>query len=242
VTDAFEEVEENIRRERLAEGVRKYAPIAGAILGLIIVGIIGFEWWRGHQANQAGSYAMEMSKAQDLLQAGKSDEAMKAFQDIAAKASKGYQALALMEVGAIQASKSDVKSAIASYEAAAAKADDPIVRDSAIIRAAYLAAETEPYAAIEARVKPLIDKTSPYAYLARELLGFEAMKAGDPAKARENFEFLTLALDAPEGVRQRAQSAMAMLGPAPAAPAPAPAAAAPAAQKPASGGKPAVKP
>lgn len=238
MTDAFEEVEENIRRERLADGIRKYGPIAGAILAIIILGIIGYEWWRGHQANQAGGYAMEISKAQDLLQAGKTDEAMKAFQDVAANASEGYRALALMEIGAIQASKSDMKAAIASYESAAAKADDPIVRDSALIRAAYLAADSEPYAAIEARMKPLIDKTSPYAYLARELLGFEAMEAGNSAKAREHFEFLTLALDAPEGVRQRAQGAIAMLGP---APAPA-ASAAPAAQKPASDGKPAAKP
>lgn len=238
MTDAFEEVEETIRRERIADSIRKYGPAVAAAIALVVVGILGFEAWRNWRAEQAGGYAVEMSKAQDLLQAGKTDEALKGFKDVAAKGAGGYKSLALMEVAGILTAKGDLALAGKTYEEAAAKAEDPIVRDSALLRAAYLAAETEPYAALEARVKPLIDKTSAYAYLARELLGFEALKAGNPAKAREHFEFLTLALDAPEGVRQRAQSALAMLGPAetPAKPAAA------AAQKPASDGKPAAKP
>jgi len=232
VTDAFEEVEETIRRERIATGVRQYGPIILAVIAAIVVGILAYEGYKGWQANQNGLYAAELVKGQDLLEAGKSEEAMKAFKDLAAKAGPGYKALAHMEMGGVYVAAKDFKAAITSYEAAAKLAKDPIARDSAVIRAAYLAAETEPYAAVEARVKPLIDQSSAYAFLARELLGFEAMKAGDAAKARENFEFLTLALDAPEGVRLRAQSALALLGPAPAKSAQPAASGKPAAAKP----------
>ncbi|MBU6374332.1 MAG: tetratricopeptide repeat protein [Alphaproteobacteria bacterium] len=238
MSDVFEEVEETIRRERLADGIRKYGPIGAAIFAAIVLGILGYEGYKGWTARQNGEIAMEMSAGVDLLEKGKLDEALKAFRDVAAKGPQGYKALARMEEAGVLVAKGDTAGAIAAYEAAAGLAKEPTVRDSAILRAAYLAAEKEPFAAVEARVKPLIDKSSPYAFLARELLAFEAMKAGDAKKAREHFEFLTLALDAPEGVRQRAQSALALLGPAapaaaPAAPAAAPAPAATEAPKPA---------
>lgn len=242
MSDVFEEVEETIRRERLAEGIRKYGPIGAAIFAAIVLGILGFEGYKSWTARQNGETAMEMSAGVDLLEKGRMDDALKAFRDVAAKGATGYKALARMEEAGVLVSKGDTAGAIAAYEAAAGLAKEPIVRDSAILRAAYLAAETEPLAAIEARVKPLLDKTSPYAFLARELVAFEAMKAGDAAKARENFEFLTLALDAPDGVRQRAQSALALLGPAPAKAAAPAAAAAPAQPAATEAPKPAVKP
>jgi len=237
VTDVFEQVEEDIRRERMADAVRRYGPVAAAGFALIVLGILAFEGYRSWKAEQDGSYAMELAKGQELLEKGQTELALKAFQDVAAKGSPGYKALARMEEAGVLVAKGDLKGAVKALDDAAAMTKDPIVKDAAVLRAAYLAAESEPLAAIEARIKPLIDKSSPYAFLGRELLAFEAFKAGDTAKARENFEFLTLALDAPEGVRQRAQGALASLGPKPEAPAAA--AAKPEAVKPAA---PAAKP
>ena len=61
--------------------------------------------------------------------------------------------------------------------------------------------------------------TGRISYLARELLGVEAWEAGENDLARDTLENLTLAFDAPEAVRQRAQLALSVIGPAPATPA-----------------------
>lgn len=231
MTDVFEEVEETIRRERIATTLRKYGPAFAVVFGLIVLGILGYEGYKSWRTQQNGTFATELSKGQDLVQNRDVDAALKAFQDVAAKGPAGYKALAKMEEAGVLVAKNDLKGAVAAFEAAAGQTKDPVLRDTARLRAAYIAADLEPLPALEARVKPLIDESSPYAFLARELIGLKAMEAGDTAKAREHFEFLTLALEAPEGVRQRAQSALALLGPKPApavTPATPPAAAAPA--------------
>ena len=92
---------------------------------------------------------------------------------------------------------------------------------SAQLRAAYLAAETENFAALEARLKPLIDARGPFSYLARELIGVEAYEAGQNERARTEFTYLESAFDAPQGVRGRASRYLSVLGPAPETAAPA---------------------
>jgi len=63
--------------------------------------------------------------------------------------------------------------------------------------------------------EPLIASEGHLGSLAKELLAVEAWEAGDSDLARDTFENLTLAFDAPESVRQRAQLGLAVLGPAP---------------------------
>jgi hypothetical protein len=90
------------------------------------------------------------------------------------------------------------------------------MRLTAQIRAAYIAADTGDFAALQTRLTPIIESETRFSYLARELLGIEAWEAGEIDLARDTLESLTLAFDAPEEVRQRAQIALSVIGPAPA--------------------------
>ena len=58
---------------------------------------------------------------------------------------------------------------------------------------------------MRARLQPLIESDSRVSFLAKELLAIEAWEAGDLDLARTTIENLSLALNAPEAVRQRAQ-------------------------------------
>jgi hypothetical protein len=118
-----------------------------------------------------------------------------------------------MERAALLAIEGDLEAALAEFDAAAESASDPTLRESAQIRAAYIAAETQDFAALRTRVQPLIDSDSRVSYLARELLAIEAWEAGDRALARETLQELTLAFEAPDTVRQRAQVALGVIGP-----------------------------
>jgi hypothetical protein len=122
-----------------------------------------------------------------------------------------------MEHAAILAQEGDLEGAIAGFDSAAEIAPDQVMRESAQIRAAYIAADTQDFPALRTRLQPLIDSDTRVSYLAKELLAIEAWEAGETELARQTFDQLTLAFEAPDSLRQRAQIALSVLGPAPAA-------------------------
>jgi hypothetical protein len=162
-------------------------------------------------------------------------EAQKQFEAIAAKAPAGYKTMALLQAGAARATQNDLKGALADLDKAAAAAPTKAYKDLARLKAAYVAADVEDFAKLDARVKPLIDEAGPFSFQARELIAVQALANGDVVRARKEFDFLSVALDAPETIRQRADLSLTALGPKPAAPAAAAPASAP---PPSSGAKP----
>ncbi len=234
MTDAFEEVEEGLRRDQYTNFFKRYAAwLIGAVVA-VLVGIGGYQVFQGWQKRQSGGYADEMAAAQALLVGGKAAEAQKQFEAIAARAPAGYKTMALLQAGAARATQNDLKGALANFDNAAAAAPTKAYKDMARLKAAYVAADVEDFAKLEARVKPLIDEAGPFSFQARELIAVQALANGDEARARKEFEFLSVALDAPETIRQRAELSLTALGPKPAAPAGAPASAPP----PSTGAKP----
>jgi hypothetical protein len=123
--------------------------------------------------------------------------------------------MARMEHAGVLQAQGDLQAAIAAFDAAAEAAGDESMRASAQLRAAYLVADTQDFQALQTRLAPLIARGGAMSFLARELLAVEAWEAGQIELARENLETLQLAFDAPESVRQRAQLALAVIGPAP---------------------------
>lgn len=228
MTDIFEEVEERLREDKLQTFWRRYgAWVIGAGVGVVALagGVQVWNAWTENEQRSAGErFAAIQQKADDDPAASAA-----ALTDFMKGAPGGYKALAEMERAAALQAQGDLAGALATFDNAAKLADQPVVRESAQLRAAYIAAETENFAAIEARLKPIVDARGPFSYLARELLGVEAYEAGQTERARQEFSYLEAALEAPSGVRTRAQSFLALLGPPPAAAAPA-SAPAPAAQ------------
>jgi hypothetical protein len=233
VSDIFEEVEEKLREDKLQVWWDKYGMIAiGAAVGLVL--FVGLYYgvvspWRASQSASAGERfaAIQEQALSDPV------AAQKALTDFQKSAGSGYKALAEMERAGLMQAQGDLSGAITAFDNAAKLAQQPVLKQSAQLRAAYIAADTENFPALEARLRPLIDTRGAFSYLARELLAVEAYEAGLPDRARTEFTYLETALDAPDGVRQRAQSFITVLGPAapaagltapaPAIPAPAPA-------------------
>jgi hypothetical protein len=227
-TDSFvQEVDESLRQDRVLTFFKKWGLwILGAIV-VLILGVIAWQAWNGYQTEQSRQHAEQYAAAQELVRAGNFDGAKEAFAALSEDGPRQYQLMARLEHAAILQIQGDLEGAITEFDAVADDASDPVMRDTARLRAAYLAADTQDFAALQQRLGPLIEGDTRLSYLARELLGFEAIEAGQNDIAREQFESLTLAFDAPEAVRQRAQLGLAVLGPAPAtsadgAPAPAP--------------------
>jgi hypothetical protein len=214
VTDVFEEIEEEVRRDRYAEWARKYGPWALGLVAAVALGFAGFRLYEGHQRGQSQDRSAEFAAALKLIEEGKQDEAAAAFETLSKDGPPAFRLLSTMQRAGILAERGDLAAALEAFDAAAEAARDPIVRDTARLRAAYLVAETQDFAAVRARLEPIIADGGAVSFLARELLGAEAWEAGERDLARETFQALSDAFNAPESVRQRAQIALAVIGPA----------------------------
>ncbi len=219
-TDTFvQEVDESLRQDRMLTIARRYGPwFIGAFL-VFIVGLGGWQGWRYYATEAAREHAEDYSAAQELARAGNLNGAKTEFQRLTGEGPATYRVMARMEHAAVLQAQGDLDAALAEFDAAAEAARDPVMRDTAQLRAAYIAAETQDFTALQTRLQPLIDSNSRLSYLARELLAIEAWEAGQNDIARDTLENLTLAFDAPEAVRQRAQVALSVIGPAPETPA-----------------------
>jgi hypothetical protein len=123
--------------------------------------------------------------------------------------------MARMERAAILTTQGDLEAALAEFDAAAETASDPRMRETAQIRAAYIAADVQDFATLRTRLEPLIAADGRVSYLARELLAIEAWEAGELQLARDTLQELSLAFAAPDSLRQRAQVALGVIGAAP---------------------------
>lgn len=219
-TDSFvQEVDESLRQDRMLSLAKRYGPwLLGAFVAVLLA-IGGWQFYRAQTLKSARAHAEGFAAAQQLAADGNLDQAKAEFERLTGDGPQVYRVMSRIEHGAILEAQGDLQGALAEFDQAAEDAHDPIMRDTARLRAAYIVADTQDFAALRTRLEPLTQSDSRISYLARELLGIEAWEAGDLDLARSTLQNLTLAFDAPEAVQQRAQIALQVIGPAPATPA-----------------------
>lgn len=215
-TDSFvQEVDESLRQDRMLSLARKYGVYLIGAFAVLIVGVLGWQMWEGNNINVARQHAERYAEAQALVRAGNLDEAKTDFERLTHDGPQVYRTMAAMEHAAVLETQGDLEGALSEFDRIGSSAADPVMRQTAQMRAAYLAADSQDFAAMQHRLQPIIDSHTRFSFLARELLAIQAWKAGHNDIARDQLQNLTLAFDAPEAVRQRAQLALEVVGPAP---------------------------
>jgi len=215
VSDVFNEVDEELRRDKAHELFIRYRPYMIVVTLAIVLGVSGYKGWDWYTTQQKAKAAEHFSAASKMLAAGDTAGAEKAFSAFKDKASKGYRGLALMQLAAIKAETGKGAEAAVLYTQAADEFSDPLYKDVAQLRAVLAVADQLTLADIDAKLALLTGPGRPFRFTARELLAAKAFEDGDLARAREDYTYLSLALDAPSGARKRASQALALLGPAP---------------------------
>jgi hypothetical protein len=213
VSELFNEVDEEVRREQLKKLWDQYSIfiIAGALL--IIAGVGG---WRGYQyleAKKAAEMGAAFDKAIELSEQNKHSEAEAAFNDVAAKAPWGYRMLARMRAAA-EAAATDPQAAAKMYEDIAADGSvGADMRELAKIRAAGLMLEKTSYPNMVTRLEPLAAPGATFRHTARELLALSAWHANDPAATRKWLDVIASDGETPPSLRSRAEALQALLPP-----------------------------
>jgi hypothetical protein len=213
VSDIFQEVDEEVRRERLEQLWKRYGNyiIALAIVILAAIGAWrGYIYWQERKAAEAGA-AYEAASV--LADEGKHKEAEKAFAKLATEGTAGYRGLArLREAG--QLGLSDPKAAVAAYDALASDASlGQSMQDLAHVRAALLLVDTASYQELRGRLEALTAPDRPFRHSARELLAFSAWRSGDNAAAHQWIDAVTGDPATPSTIRSRIDVLAALMPP-----------------------------
>ncbi len=217
MSDIFNEVDEELRRDRTHELFIKYRPLIIGVIVVIVGGVSGYQTWNWWVAKRQNAAATTYNKAVQALNAGEMEKAQAAFADFAKNAPRGYAFLATMQQAAAKQQAGHSADAAKLYMQASQKVEDPLFKDLAVIKAVLASMDQLSLADLDARLAPLAGPGRAFRFTARELLAAKAMEDGDIKRARDDYTYLSLALDAPAGARQRAEHALALLGPAPVA-------------------------
>ena len=213
MSELFDEVDEDVRRDQLKKLWEQYSIyiVAGAFLIIAAVG-----GWRGYQyleAKKATEAGSAFDKAVELSDANKHTEAEAAFADLAAKAPWGYRMLARLRTAAEVASRDKPAAAKMFDDIAADGSVGAPERDLARIRAAQLLLETTTYPNMLQRLEPATAAGATFRHTARELLALSAWRANDAAATRQWLDLIANDGESPPSLRSRAEALQALLPP-----------------------------
>lgn len=211
LVDVFEQVEEELRSERIKRFARIWLPIGAGVGAVALIGALGWWGYQTWQTNEADKASAAYQRGLEAAAAGNFDQAGQAFGEAADTGSRGYKALALMQQAALAVEQNKTEEAIRLFDEAAKAGKDPIIADAASLKAAYLLVDTAALDDLKARLEPLAGDKRPYAPLAKEALATVLLMHDKGADAREIFVQLQLGQDVPETVRQRANVAVQLI-------------------------------
>jgi len=205
VSDIFQEVDEEVRRERLNRLWQQYGNYAIAACVLVVVAVAGwrgYDWWQTRKAAEAGA---AFESAVMLAEAGKHQEADAAFAKLAVDGTAGYRVLARLREAA-ELAQTDKNAAVKTYdEIAGDRSAGQVMQDLAAVRSGFLLVDTAPYSEIRTRLEPLTAADRTFRHTARELLALSAWKAGDMTAARQWADMIITDPQSPAGTRSRAE-------------------------------------
>ena len=212
-TDHFmREVQDEMRKERLARVWERYGVFIAAAAVLLVVGVGGYKFAEYRNLNAREIAGREFEAAAKLASQGKAQEAHQAFETMIKSAPSGYGTLARLRNAGAFAAEGKREEAVAACDGVRKDTGaDPLLRDFAGIQAALLRVDAAGWTEMQNRLKDLTNDTNAWRAPARELLGLAAMKAGQQDEARKAFEQILADSAAPPATAERARILMTIL-------------------------------
>ena len=210
--DSFiDEVNEELKRDRLFAAFRRYGWIAVVGVLAIVGGASWNEWTKAQARAEAEGFGDAVVAALDMDTGAARIAALDAI--ATAEAGTERAGVVALLLAAQQVAENDREGALAALAAVGADMTLPLsYRQLATLKRVILAADTLSIAEREAALAPLAAPGQPLRALALEQLALLRLEAGAPDEALEQFRRL---LDEPElsqGLQQRVQQMIVVLG------------------------------
>ena len=214
-TSLFQEVAEDLERQRLEELWKRYGKfvVAGAVAALLGAAIFsGWQSWRTEHHQRTTGALIEILRQEDTT----SGKEIAALEDFAAHNPHENQAMiALLRAAAIAAQQDNTEKARDLYgriEAFPDSGDSRPFIQFATLMDVRSQMETGDAAKLQDRMTPLTQADAPWRFTARETQGYLALRAGDKAKAQKIFTDLSQDANAPQSLSERAADLARYLG------------------------------
>ena len=211
MSDIFQEVDEEVRRDKAAEFWKKYQNqiLAGAVL--IVLAAAGFRYWQYERERATEAAGDQFQQALAALEDGKYDEAKAGLDKIAAAGAERLSGAGADGRCRRSGAASDPQGAIGAFDAVAGDAAiDPLFRDAARLRAALLRVDIPGEEQKgEAALTALSAADGAFRRLARSTSAALALERKDYDDAAKQFD---LVLGDPEVSAEERQAASRWLG------------------------------
>jgi hypothetical protein len=227
VADIFQEVDEEVRQDKLNRLWKKYAPVLIGLAVLVVLATAGITGWRQYVNNEREKASDALIAAMSQAASGDRAGAINALDALSVDAREPDATLARLRAAGLRAESGDAKAAAFQYAEIARTASDNDIRQLAEVLAGIQAVSAESLDAGIAKLKPLADTGGPWHNVAREYLAYLTFKKGDVAQAQAIWRQISQDAEASEALKARAAELLAATGAAPVTPA-APAAVSPA--------------
>ncbi len=205
MTDIFNEIEEDIRRERMARIWKRFGPVIVAVALFIVLGVAGWRGWEWYSANKAQEAGGSFEAAMALSESGDRAKAEEALTALGQSGPSGYALLARFRA-ATELATTDRAAAAAKFEEISQDISAPaLARDLARVRSALILVDTGSQSDVASRVEALSVPGNAWRHTARELMALAAWKAGNAADTRRWAQELVSDIEAPPGARARGQ-------------------------------------
>jgi len=211
MSDIFREVDEEVQREKVETLWSRYQTPVFVIAGLIVAATGAWNYYVSEKTKAAEAANVRFMAAVTLADAGKSAEAIAAFDALAKDAPKGYAGLARLRA-AEELGKTDKAKAIDALDAIGDDASvDHLTQEVARMRGAIYTMEAGDSEKSMLKLGPLMTSKGVFRFSAQEWTGLDALQNQDYDEAERVFNLLLNDRDAPQSMRQRASAYMGLL-------------------------------
>lgn len=206
------EVEEDLRRDQLANLWRRYGRWLLIAIGAFLIALAAFLYWLEQRQEKISQQSDRLVRAVQLLNEGDTAKALPELQALAGEGTDGIKALARLAEASQFVRANETDKAIRAYEAIAAdKSLAEPFRQLAGFRAVQLQYDAlTPEQTIE-KLKPLAQDGTPWFGPAGELLAVAYLDSGQPQLARALFEAIAGNEEVAPSLRARATQMISML-------------------------------
>ncbi len=214
--DIFDEVEEDLRAERLRALLSRYSGVLLGAALLAVAGVAGWQGWRWWQARQdqaaSARYIAAMNAAAATGPVAKlaHQRALAQFLALVRTAPAGYRTLARMQAAGLEVKAGHLPQALALWDQVAADPEaDPALRGLASLYWADHQLDRGDPGIVAARLKALAVPGGPWRLLAEQDLALLDLRQGRTAAARKRLTGLVRDAKAPPAMRRQAAALLA---------------------------------
>ena len=212
--DSFvREVDENLRRDQMADRAKRYGGVAIAAVVAFLLGVAGYLYWQSREQKAAEAGTEQLSTTLQDIGTGKVAAAPGTLEALGQSDAEGVRATAALTRAALALSQGNRKLAASVYaEIAADKGLAQPYRDLATVHGTALEFDSLKPDEVIARLQPLAEPGQPFFGSAGEMIGMALLAKGQKPAAAQLFARIAADKGVPDSLRSRAVQVAGSLG------------------------------